>query len=93
MISFLPQPASSEIESENIFDNELMKFDKKLEKQFMEYEPESQDYYPNVGAALRFFNPFSAKEPNQIKYRLNLPICLKIFQTIEELDLATQLLT
>jgi len=72
LISFLPQPASSEVESENIFDNELMKFDKKLEKQFMEYEPESQDYYPNVGAALRFFNPFSSKEPNQIKYKLNL---------------------
>ena len=72
LISFLPQPASSEIESENIFDNELMKFDKKLEKQFMEYEPESQDYYPNVGAALRFFNPFFAKEPSQIKYKLNL---------------------
>lgn len=73
LIKFFTNPAvENTIQTENIFDSDVFKFPKKLKKQFMETQPISSDFYPNVGAAIRFFNPFMASEPLPIKLKLNM---------------------
>lgn len=71
-IKFLPPQLESDFVTENIFESDIYKFDKKLKKEFLEYEPISKDYFALVGSAIRFLNPFKVKEPLPIFYRLNL---------------------
>ena len=62
-IKFLPPQLESDFVTENIFESDIYKFDKKLKKEFLEYEPISKDYFALVGSAIRFLNPFKVKEP------------------------------
>ena len=60
------------IESENFFNSDVIKFDKKIIKKFSEgYDLRNENYYPVIGAALRTLNPFKIKEPKNVKYRFN----------------------
>ena len=71
-IKFLPNQFESNFDSENIFESDVYKFDKKIKKQFLESQPINKDYYPLIGSALRFLNPYNAKEPLITNYKLNL---------------------
>ena len=87
-ITLIPGQSEEDNElQENLFQNEKIKLDKKLQKTFPQTYLDLNQVYPIIGASLRYINPYNIKNKFLPKYNLNLDT--NSFKLIEQRKIKT----